>query len=156
MKTLITLSTLAASVLTTHFASADTPMGTGTWEGSGNAVQRDGKKLSAFDVTITRKAAGDRKVRADGIVKLQDGREIRFWQEFEGSAEGFRLVSDRGNGGGRCFDNGMCQLYEEAKDGRAFATALTKDNGGQLRLVITELDHGKAVKFIYQTLRKTN
>ena len=156
MKTLLALVTLFVSLSATTVAFADAPMGTGTWEGSGTAVQRDGKKLGAFDVTITRKEAGERRVRADGTIKLANGQEIHFWQEFEGTKEGFHIVSDRGNGGGRCFDNGMCQTYEEAKDGHAFATSLTKDEGGQLRLVTTELDHGKAVKFFYQTLRKTN
>lgn len=156
MKIVLALSTLAASLSVTSLASAEGAMGVGTWEGSGNVVLRDGKNVSSFDVTIVRKAAGENKVRADGIVKLPNGREIRFWQEFDGGPNGFRIVSDRGNGGGRCFGNDMCQLYEETKGGHAFATALTKDEGGKIRLVITELEHGKAVKFFYQTLRKTN
>ena len=156
MKTMFTASALSIATLIASSARAEAPMGTGTWEGSGSAVERSGKKVSDFEVRVTRKEAGVGKVRADGIVKLSNGHEIRFWQEFERKSEGgFALTSDRGKGGGRCFDNGMCQTYEATENGHAFATTLAKDEEGKLRLVITELEHGQAVKFFYQTLRKT-
>jgi hypothetical protein len=62
------------------------------------------------------------------------------------------LVSDRGSGGGRCFSNGLCQFYEQVPGGHAFATTLSKDSANRMRLLVTELDAGKAVRFYEETI----
>ena len=75
--------------------------GIGTWEGSGTASEVSGRDLGGFTVTVTRKAISGGKVRADGVVNLANGQRIVFWQEFENTrSHAFRLVSDRGTGGG--------------------------------------------------------
>lgn len=127
----------------------------GTWEGSGTATEVSGKDLGAFTVALTRKSIGNAKVRADGKVTLASGQQIVFWQEFEDHGQnGFKLVSNHGSGGGHCFANGMCQLYEQRADGHAFATTIAKDGADKLRVLVTELDGGKAVRFFQQTLSK--
>jgi len=127
----------------------------GLWEGTGTASEVSGKDLGAFTVTLTRKSLGNAKVRADGKVTLANGHEVVFWQEFEERGpNGFQLVSNNGTGGGRCFANAICQTYEERADGHAFATTIAKDGASTLRILVTELDHGKAVRFFQQTLSK--
>lgn len=132
--------------------SAD--QGVGTWEGTGESHDVSGRDLGAFKITLTRVADGPDKVRSDGKVTLADGRQITFWQETERKdSTGFRLTSSRGSGGGRCFSNGMCTMYE-ARDTQAVATTIVKDAGGALRVLVTELDNGAAVRFHAQTLLK--
>jgi hypothetical protein len=127
----------------------------GSWEGTGNTSDASGKDLGVFTVSLTRKSSGNAKVRADGKVTLANGQQITFWQEFEDHGpNGFRLVSNHGAGGGHCFTNAMCQTYEERADGHAFATTIAKDGPDKLRILVTELDQGKAVRFSQQTLLK--
>lgn len=127
----------------------------GEWEGTGSAAEISGKDLGDFKVVLTRKSIGAGKVRADGRVTLASGQQIVFWQEFlETEGRGFRLVTNQGSGGGRCFANGMCQSYEERADGHAFATTVVHDGFGKLRVLVTELDQGKATRFFQQTLSK--
>lgn len=154
-------SFLFASVLTLTFAaasdvaSAEPADDLGTWEGAGVASDAaSGADLGPFTIVLARRSAGPHKTRTDGTVKTGDGKTITFWQESDGGHRGFRLVSSNGTGGGRCFANGMCQTYEQRPDGHAFATTIAKDGGGKLRVLVTELDGGKAVRFYDQTLLK--
>ena len=127
----------------------------GLWEGTGTASEASGKDLGVFTVSLTRKSIGNAKVRADGKVTLANGQVIVFWQEIEDHGPtGFRLVSNNGAGGGHCYANAMCQTYEERADGHAFATTIVKDGADKLRILITELDQGKAVRVFQQTLSK--
>jgi hypothetical protein len=127
----------------------------GTWEGTGTAAEAAGRDLGAFTVSLVRRSVGTGRVRADGKVTLASGQEIVFWQEYEDhGANGFRLTSNNGNGGGRCFTNAMCQTYETRADGHAFATTIATDGADKWRILVTELDHGKAVRFFQQTLSK--
>ena len=104
---------------------------------------------------MTRKPLGPGKTRADGKVTLGDGQTIVFWQEYEAwAAGGYRLTSTNGSGAGRCFSNGMCQSYEQRSDGHAFATTVVGDGPDKVRVLVTELDKGQAVRFIEQTLTK--
>jgi hypothetical protein len=48
----------------------------------------------------------------------------------------------------------MCQFYEQSADGHAFATTIAKDGTDKLRILVTELDHGTAIRFYEQTLTK--
>jgi hypothetical protein len=138
-------------------ASAGGSDGLGTWEGSGTASEVSGKDLGAFTVSITRKSVGTGKVRADGKVTLANGKEITLWQDIEERGTGgFLLVSNNGSGGGQCFANGICQTYEKRADGHAFATTMAKDEGGKLRVLVTELENGQALRFFQQTLQKKN
>ena len=157
-RTLIAVAALATISLV-GLASAPARAGIsgslGTWEGSGTTTEVSGKDLGAFTVALTRRSIGNAKVRADGKVTLASGQEIVFWQEYEDHGpQGFKLISSNGAGGGNCFSNGLCQSYEQRADGHAFATTIAKDGTDQLRISITELDNGKAVRFIQQTLSK--
>jgi hypothetical protein len=127
--------------------------GLGTWEGSGSLHDVSGAELGRFTVQVVRTATSERTTRADGTVTLPDGTKRTFWQELQYGTSGFRVTSNNGAGGGRCFSNAVCQTYEE-RDGRAFATTLVKDGPSTLRLLTTELDGGKAVRMTEQTLHR--
>lgn len=129
--------------------------GLGVWEGSGTASEASGKDLGAFNVTVTRKLVSTGHVRADGIVLLANHQRIDFWQEFEHKGpHAFRITSNHGSGGGRCFENGLCQSLEQSADGRAFATTIAPDGTNRIRVLITELNQGQPVRFYQQTLTK--
>jgi hypothetical protein len=136
-----------------HVAQAGILDGLGTWQGSGTAFDVSGKDLGGFTVSLTRKSMGASKVRADGKVTLAGGQEIVFWQEFEDHGpSGFTLVSNHGTGAGQCFANGMCQTFDQRPDGHAFATTIVKEGADRVRIVVTEMERGKAVSFLQETL----
>jgi hypothetical protein len=150
----VAVAALAVGLCGPRLAHADPPGnadGLGTWEGSGTTTDVDGQLVGPFTVNLTRTArAGG--VRSDGRIRTSDGKEIAFWQETVGSKDKFRITSSLGTGGGCCFANGMCQSLEQGPDGRAFATTLAKDGTGKLRVLVTELKDGHAVRFYAQTL----
>jgi hypothetical protein len=149
----IAVSTLA--LFAPGMTAAAITDGLGKWEGSGTASELSGKDLGPFTVAVTRKSVGNAKVRADGKITLAGGREIVFWQEFEDHGpSGFSLVTNNGAGGGQCFANGMCQTFEQRADGHAFATTIVNDGADRVRIVVTELEQGKAVRFFQETLLK--
>jgi hypothetical protein len=129
--------------------------GLGDWEGTGTAHSVAGADLGGFSVSLRRTSATTGTVRTDGKVLLGGGQVISFWQEtVDAGGGGFRLTSNHGSGGGRCFANGMCQSYEEQQDGHAFATTIVRDAPAKLRILVTELDKGRAVRYMEQTLTK--
>jgi hypothetical protein len=129
------------------------PAALGSWEGTGASMTVRGAEASTFAVSLVRKDAGNGRVRMDGTVRLEGGKTLAIWEESVGGAGGgFRISSSLGSGGGRCFDNGMCQSYVERADGHAFATTIAKDGASGLRIVVTELEGGKAIRFVQQTL----
>src|SRR5262249_54155278 len=136
-------------------AHAESEGGLGTWEGSGVMTEAGNKVIGSFDVTVTRTSLGGGKVRSDGKVRTGDGKEITFWQEKTDRGGGaFQLVSNNGSGGGCCFVNGMCQSLESNGTGQAFASTIVMDAPAKIRVLITELKDGHAVRFYAQSLTK--
>ena len=154
--TVFGIATLSlATLLGPVAARAGVTDGLGIWEGSGMARDAHGADLGPFSITLTRKSLGNAKIRADGKVTLGNGQVIVFWHETEDmGGGGFRTVSSNGSGGGLCFANGMCQSYEERPDGHAFATTIVRDAPDKMRVLVTELDKGRAVRFMEQSLSK--
>ncbi len=143
------VGTLASSV-----ALAEKKDSTKHWEGSGTAHDVSGKDLGAFRVEVSRTTIGEDVTRMDGVIALGNGQTKSFWQDqAKTPSGGFRIQSDKGPGGGRCFANGMCQTYVESASGQAFATTISRDSDEKLRILITELANGKAVRFYEQTLK---
>jgi len=136
-------------------AAADILDGLGYWEGSGTAYEVSGRDLGTFSVSLVRRSIGQRKVRSEGKVILASGQEVVFWQELEDHGpNGFSLMSSNGSGGGKCFANGICESFEWRADGHAFATSVVADGADKVRIVVTELEQGRAVRFFQQTLLK--
>ncbi len=138
-------------------AAAPFPAATaGEWDGTGLVRAVDGTDQGTFTIHMIRSALTATKTRQDGEVTLPDGRKITFWQEMENhGGRGYSLVSNKGTGGGHCFSNAMCQFYEAVTGtSQAFATTVSLDGADKMRIVVTELDAGKAVRFIEQSLSK--
>jgi hypothetical protein len=133
-------------------SETDAMSGLGTWAGRGVSHDRAGEPLGAFEISLERREVGA-IVRTEGTVTLADGRRIPFWQELEPGNRGFRLRSGHGEGGGRCFGNAMCQTYE-VKGEHAVATTIAMDGPGSIRVLVTELSRGVAVRFAEQALHK--
>ena len=152
----LSVSLLAAVGLSLpRLARAESPESLGTWEGTGTTSEIDGKQRGPFTIVLTRTSLGAGSVRADGKIRTSDGKEIVFWQETnERGAGRFRLTSSFGSGGGICFANGICQSLEQRADGHSFASTIVKDGPDHLRVLVTELKDGQAVRFHAQTLAK--
>lgn len=148
---------LVAAVAIAPLARAEAPtgLGVGTWEGQGTSHEVGGAERGTFRVSLKRTATAEGS-RTEGRVTLASGKEITFWQNLESKGGGsVRITSNTGKGGGQCFANGMCQLYEvRASDGHAFATTLAKDGERGLRILVTELEGTRALRFYEQTLEK--
>lgn len=134
-------------------ARADLLDGLGDWRGSGSVLGTDGRVQSAFDVALTRSASGPRSVSTSGRIELASGQVIPFTQKLTLGDDGkFSLDSDRGRGAGFCLGAGLCQSYEDRGNSTGAYTVIVIDAPDTIRILITELDHGRAVRFIRQTL----
>jgi hypothetical protein len=136
-------------------ARADIIGGLGEWQGSGSVFGPDGRAETEFKVVLTRSAAGPRSVDTRGQLELTSGQVIPFNQKTTLGDDGtFSLDSDRGKGGGFCLGSGLCQSYEDRGNAAGAYTVIAVDGPETIRILITELDHGQAVRFIRQTLTK--
>ncbi len=131
--------------------------GLGLWRGTGTTFGRDGRALGDFTVELTReKGADEQTVVTRGQAILGDGRHLPIEQKMVLDGNHFTLETNRGKGGGICLGEGLCISHEEGSDGKSFATTIVFDGPDQLRLLITELDHGQAVRFLRQTLTRSH
>jgi hypothetical protein len=129
--------------------------GAGHWTGKGSVIAVDGQDLGEFTVEVDRTTVDARTVDVQGKVTLASGQVIAFSErQIAGTAGGFRIESSAGKGGGRCFGDGLCQTYVETGADTARASYMAADGSEKLRVLITELDHGRAVRFIRQTLTR--
>jgi hypothetical protein len=147
---------LVASLASAGQLHADPDRSLGVWQGSGTVFSKDGREAAEFTIELTRTAVDQRSTETKGNVVLTTGAVIPIFQrttQSEGGV-GFRLESNRGKGGGYCLGAGLCTSYEDAGNGQAFATTLVLDGPSKMRLLVTELDHGQAVRFIRQTLTR--
>jgi hypothetical protein len=146
---------LMGGTLVGNQARADMLEGLGEWRGSGSVLGADGRAEGSFDVALTRAAAGPRSVSTSGQVELASGQVIPFTQKLTVGEDGkFSLDSDRGRGAGFCLGAGLCQSYEDRGNSTGAYTLIVLDAPDTIRIVITELDHGRAVRFIRQTLTR--
>ena len=135
-------------------ASAQAGGGLGVWEGSGVTFDGSGQEIGTFRVELTRKQVEPNTVVMEGTVFLPDGRTIPLKQKQVLQGNSFSLETPRGRGGGACFGEGICQSYEDEGNGKAFAHTIALDGPNRMRLLITELENGKAVRFMRQVLTR--
>lgn len=143
---------------TAKHGSAHTPSAPSTshWKGTGYTTTIRKHDRNRFTVELDERVDAKRERDIRGKVTLEGGRVITFWQHMTPTpGGGFRLTSSNGKGGGQCFDNHMCQSYAEQKDGHGFATTIALDGDAKMRILVTELEHGKAVRFVAQQLHRT-
>jgi hypothetical protein len=144
---------LMGGALVGNQARADMLEGLGNWHGSGAVLGANGRAEGTFKVALTRAAAGPGSVSTSGQVELASGQVIPFAQTVTVGEDGkFSLDSDRGRGAGFCLGAGLCQSYEDRGNSTGAYTLIVIDSPDTIRIVITELDRGRAVRFIRQTL----
>jgi hypothetical protein len=142
----------ASSTLFTPAARADVLGGLGRWSGSGSVHAIDGKALGDFRVELTRAAAGTGRVETRGTVTTGTGQVIPFRSLLTRTADGFVIESERGKGQGTCLDPSICHSVELDAAGNGWTTTILIDGPQRIRVLLTELEKGKPVRVIWQTL----
>ena len=129
--------------------------GLGTWQGTGAVFDSQGREAGSFTVELIRTAPDTQTVETRGSITMSTGEVIPVNQKTTVRGNGFRIESNHGTGGGACFGAGICQSYEDAGNGKAFATTIVVDAPDRLRILVTELNQGQAVRFFRQSLTLT-
>jgi hypothetical protein len=155
MKTLFASGLALFALLFAAPAHAGITEGLGHWQGAGTLISLDGQEQGEFTVEVDRVAVDARTVDVHGKITHADGRVITFNERHIASSNGgFLIEGSQGKGGGRCFTGGLCQSYVDAGADTAFATTIALDGPDKLRVLVTTLDHGRAVRFIRQSLTR--
>ena len=89
-----------------------------------------------------------------GTIKLPSGQVLPFESRVTVNATGFASQSARGQGTGHCFGADICYSYEEAGNGKASAMTIVIDAPGKIRILTTDLEHGRPVQYTRQVLTK--
>lgn len=149
---LIGTSLWAAGVSFTPAARADVLEGLGRWSGSGSVRGADGKPLGEFRVELTRSAAGPGRVETRGAVTTAAGQVLPFRSLITRTPDGFLTESARGKGQGSCLGPSICHGYELDAAGNGATSTILVDGPQRVRVLVTELEKGKPVRVIWQTL----
>ena len=139
--------------LTSGVAIAGIIDGAGTYTGAGATFSRDGVEITPYQIEMVRTAVGDKTLESRGKITLPNGQVHEFFQRLTETERGFYIESDHGNGGGYCFGEGLCQSYI-GDQAHGFAIAIALDGSTSFRAMITELENGRAVRFIREKLTK--
>ena len=136
--------------------AAPNPLGgIGTWTGTGTTYSPGGEAFGDFTIELTRAAVDAQTVQAHGTITLEDGSVMTFDQTFTSDGGStFRIESPRGQGGGVCLGDGLCQSYEDDGGGAGYATTMIVDGPDRLRVLVTQLQDGRAVRLVRQTLTR--
>ena len=151
-KILLSASFLAASVLPTRPARADLLDGLGRWSGTGSTLAPDGRPLGDFRVELTRAAAGPDRVETRGTVTTASGQVIPFQSFVTRTAEGLVTESRQGKGYALCLEPSVCHSYEVDAAGNGSTSTILIDGDRRVRVLVTQLEKGKPVRLIWQTL----
>ncbi|MEQ1878703.1 MAG: hypothetical protein ABL958_18820 [Bdellovibrionia bacterium] len=149
VKLLIALSGLVVFGLTRALAGETSSV----WTGAGKVYDAKLNPLGAYKLKVesAKTAATERKTKV--TVTLESGGAQVYNCTHTDGAKGWKSVCDNGNGGGFCLDD-LCQTYTEDENGRAFATTLIFDSEDEMRLMRTELQNGKPVRFFKEKISR--
>jgi hypothetical protein len=154
IRSLMTGALLASGALLSNVASADMMDGLGQWEGQGTRYDPAGRATADFTVELTRTAVGPREVETRGKIKLSNGQVLPFESRVTLEDSGFVSASARGQGTGHCFGADFCYSYEQAGNGKASAMTIVIDGPDKIRILTTDLEHGRPVQYTRQALTK--
>ncbi len=141
------LLTLAGS------ARADMLGGLGNWRGSGTRFDGEGHPNGDFEVALTRSADGPSSVKTRGKITFSNGQVVPFAQRWTLTSTGFVSESARGKGTGSCLGSDLCYSHEDLGGGKTSLVTIMIDSPRQIRILVTDMDGGRPVQFIRQTLR---
>ena len=144
----------ASASLLSNFASADMMGGLGEWQGQGTRYDPAGRATGDFTVELTRTAVGPREVQTRGKLELPNGQVLPFESKVTVHDAGFVSESARGRGTGHCFGSDICYSYEQAGNGKASAMTIVIDGPDKIRILTTDLEHGRPVQYTRQVLTK--
>jgi hypothetical protein len=153
-RNLMTGALLASAALFSNPASADMMDGLGSWQGQGTRYDPAGRATGDFSVELTRAAVGPRQVETRGQIKLSSGQVLPFESRVTLNDAGFVSESARGHGTGHCFGADFCYSYEQAGNGKASAMTIVIDGPDKIRILTTDLEHGRPVQYTRQVLTK--
>lgn len=145
---------LLSTLFTVSPAHADLMDGLGAWRGSGSSFSPEGALRGDFKVELMRTAVGASSVETRGKVTLGSGQVVPIEQRVTLTGSGFTTQSARGQGNGHCFGADLCHVTEDKGGGKSSAMTIIIDAPDRIRILITELDQGKPVEFIRQTLER--
>ena len=138
--------------LSSATALASVTGGAGTWTGTGVVFNTDGAEVSQYQVEVINTATDDHTLDIKGHVTLADGKVIPITETMRDGDRGFSIVSGLGTGGGYSFGEGMISTYVTDKPGHAYASTIAMDGKDGMRVLVTELQDGKALRFIREKL----
>jgi hypothetical protein len=154
MKNWIMAGWLASAALLANPARADLLDGLGRWQGQGTQYDPSGRATGDFTVDLTRTTVGPRTVQTRGTIKLANGQVLPFESQITESETGFVSKSPRGSGTGHCFGNDICYSYEESGKSKASAMTIIIDGPDKIRILTTDLEQGRPVRYTRQALTK--
>ena len=133
-------------------AQADMLGGLGKWHGSGTRFDAEGRPAGDFTVALTRSADGPDRVKTRGQITFASGQVFPFEQRWTRTSSGFTSESGRGKGTGRCLGDDLCYSHEDLGSGKTSFTTIMIDSPDRIRILVTDMDGGRPVQFIRQTL----
>jgi hypothetical protein len=146
MKKLAVILTLVVA----HQATATTSI----WKGEGSMFNQTGTNVGQYELTVTNNKNAE--VTESKIqIKTANGNLIEMLcTNTENKDGGWASICGQSKGGGRCFGEGLCISYSEDGNGKAYATTIVMDGASDMRLLRTELENGKAIRFFREKLHK--
>jgi hypothetical protein len=154
MKNWIMAGLLTSTVLLGNAADADMLDGLGQWQGQGTQYDPSGRATGDFTVQLTRTSVGPRTVQTRGTITLPNGQVLPFESRITTNESGFVSESARGSGTGHCFGGDLCHSYEESGKGKATAMTIVIDGPDSIRILTTDLEQGRPVRYTRQALTK--
>jgi hypothetical protein len=122
------------------------------WKGSGTLFDRKRNAIAEYRLEMYRTTVSPTVQLREVRVYLPGGRLKKMTCRTRNTDKGWTSDCGESRGGGACFGDGLCIDYAVEEGGRAFATTIVMDGKDTMRLLRTELVHGKAVRFFRERL----
>ena len=153
MKKLIAIAFVSQSLLISLAANASVTEGKGTWKGTGSAFSLQGQKLAKFEIDMTSEAVSATELKSS--ITIKTGQDTKTYSQIlsDAGANAFRIESSQGNGGGQCFGKGLCEAYL-GNASQGYAITIVLDGADHRRMLVTELQDGKAVGFVSESMER--
>jgi hypothetical protein len=133
-------------------ARADMLGGLGKWHGTGTRFDSGGRATGDFKVELVRTADGAAGVKTKGTLVFQNGQAYPFEQRWSRSGTGFVSESPGSKGSGGCLGADLCYSHEDRGASKTSTVTIMIDGPKRIRILVTDMENGRPVEFIRQTL----